>query len=357
MPSTNFAKLLFTLEIIVTVCYYYTYRKVIALETVILQPTDVEIMRCASLLKAGELVAFPTETVYALGASATNPTAVEKIFDVKKRPKDKPLIVAVAKKSDIPAIVKSIPQKAQILIDKFMPGALTLVFDRASVIPDIVTAGTETVAVRIPDNKIAKKLIELAHTPIVVPSANTADKPSPTLASHVKDDLDGKIGFIIDGGQSKIGIESTIVDTRTEPPVILRAGGVTIEQIEKAIGHVVSKREEVKAPGAYVPTAEVRFSAYYDGMAQNIRERYDELDGKGQKTLIICLDGNKREYGTRNIVTVGKNFNEYAHNLFAALRGADAEHYDVVLAEGVDPAGIGESLISRLIKLSGGMII
>lgn len=326
------------------------------MQTEILRPTDLNIMRCASKLKAGELVAFPTETVYALGAIATDAQAVKKVFDVKKRPLDKPLIVAVSKKSDIQKVVKSIPKKAQILIDRFMPGALTLVFDRADIIPDEVTAGSSSVAVRIPDNDVAIKLIELAGAPVVVPSANTTDKASPTLAAHVKDDLDGKIEYILDGGASKIGIESTIVDVRTQPPTVLRAGGVTIEQLKQAIGKVKAVREDARLSG-YMPNAEVLFSAYYDGMTDNICKRYDELTAKQKTVAILCLDGNRSAYGERNVFTVGDSYEAYAHNLFAVLRKADGEHYDAVIAEGVNPVGIGESLIARLIKLSGGLII
>lgn len=326
------------------------------MKTEILSSTDINIMRCASKLKAGELVAFPTETVYALGAIATDAQAVKKVFEVKNRPTDKALIVAVSKKSDIQKVVKSIPQKAQILIDKFMPGALTLVLDRADIIPDEVTAGSDSVAVRIPDNIIAKKLIELAGAPVVVPSANTADKASPTLAQHVKDDLDGKIEYVLDGGESKIGIESTIVDMRTDPPIVLRAGGVTVEQLKQAIGEVKTQRGDARLSG-YMPNAEVLFSAYYDGMAENICKRYDELTAQQKSVAILCLDGNRSSYGDRNIYTVGDSYEAYAHNLFAVLRKADGEHYDAVIAEGVNPVGLGESLIARLIKLSGGMII
>ncbi|MDE6201587.1 MAG: threonylcarbamoyl-AMP synthase [Clostridiales bacterium] len=326
------------------------------MNTEILSSTDLNIMRCASRLKAGELVAFPTETVYALGAIATDAQAVKKVYEVKSRPTDKPLIVAVAKKSDIQKVVKSIPKKAQILIDRFMPGALTLVLDRADVIPDEVTVGSESVAVRIPDNAVAKKLIELAGAPVVVPSANTADKASPTLAAHVKDDLDGKIEYILDGGASEIGIESTIVDARTEPPTVLRVGGVTVEQLKQAIGEVKTLRQDARLSG-YMPNAEVLFSAYYDGMTENICKRYDEITAQQKTAVIICLDGNRDCYGDRNVYTVGDSYEAYAHNLFAVLRKADGEHYDAVIAEGVNPEGLGESLIARLIKLSGGMII
>lgn len=326
-------------------------------QTMILQPTAENIALCANALRAGELVAFPTETVYALGAAATDENAVAKVFDVKGRPRDKGLIVAVSDKSRIRDVVKEIPKKARALIDEFMPGALTLVMEKADCIPSVTTAGGSSVAVRIPDNPVALKLIELAGCPVVVPSANTSDKASPTLASHVKDDLDGRIRYILDGGASEIGIESTIVDVRTEPPTVLREGGVTASRIEKLIGAVAFKREPAKLSGGYTPNAEVLFAAYFDGMAQSIMSRYDELARRGTQAVIFCLDGNADKYGARRIYKLGKDYREYAHNLFAALRRADAERYETVIAEGVDPEGIGEALIARLIKLSGGMII
>lgn len=326
------------------------------MQTKILQPNTENISFCASLLAAGELVAFPTETVYALGALATDPNAVRRVFEVKGRPLDRALIVAVSDKSEIRSIVKSVPNKAEKLINAFMPGALTLLFDRAECIPDAVTAGGESVAVRIPDNKIAIELIKKCGGPVVVPSANTSEMPSPTLAEHVCYDLNGKIGYVLDGGASEIGIESTIVDARCEPPVILRVGGVTKEQIECVVGPVTLARERAKTD-AFKPTAEVLFSAFYPGMESNICTRYDELMEQGRSVVIVCLDGNREKYGSRNTYTVGADYKQYAHNLFATLRKADAEHYEVVIAEGVDTAGLGLSLVERLIKLSGGMII
>ena len=324
--------------------------------TKVLPATDDNIAEGARALRDGKLVAFPTETVYALGAVATNADAVAAVFDVKNRPHDRPLIVAVADKADISSVVKSVPEKAQKLIDALMPGALTLLFDRAECIPDVVTSGGVSVAVRIPDNKTALRLIELAGAPVVVPSANTSEKPSPTLAEHVRADLDGKIEYILDGGQSEIGIESTIIDVRTEPPAILRVGGVTKERIESVIGPVRLARERSKT-GAFIPTAEVMFSAFYPNMEQTVCKKYDELTKLGRSAVILCLDGNKDKYGDRKIFTVGADYREYAHNLFAALRRADNEHYDTVIAEGVDASGLGLSLVERLIKLSGGMII
>ncbi|MCH5161153.1 MAG: threonylcarbamoyl-AMP synthase [Clostridiales bacterium] len=326
--------------------------------TQILQPTEANILRCAATLKLGGLVAFPTETVYALGCVATSADAVKKVFAVKDRPTDRALIVAVAKKSDIASVAAEINDKAQILIDKFMPGALTVLLDRAPCIPDEVTAGTNSVAVRIPDNAIARRLIELTGKPVVVPSANTSDKSAPTLAAHVQDDLDGKIELILDGGESAIGIESTIVDTRTVPPTIVRAGAVTVEQITEAIGEVQFKSARPASHNQkYIPRSEVLFSAYYAGMRDNVASRYDRLTDEGRKAVILCLDDGKAFYGARNTIAVGKTYEDYAHSLFATLRRADDENYDVVIAEGVRPDGIGKTLIARLIKIANGNII
>lgn len=324
--------------------------------TRILKPTQANILYAAAKLKAGGLVAFPTETVYALGAVASNPDAVKRVYEVKGRSFDKPLIVAVAKKEDIYKVAKNVPEKAKALIERFMPGALTLVLEKADCIPDIVTAGGSSVAVRIPDNAVAQKIIELAGGAVVVPSANTSDKPSPTLAVHVKDDLDGKIDPILDGGASAIGIESTVIDVGTSPPTVLRVGGVSAESIREAIGDIIIKSES-ESPKLYAPTADVLFSAFYVGMDSTIRNKYDELEGEGKAPVIICLDGQRELYGDRHVYTVGVDYKDYAHNLFAALRRADAESFEVVIASGVEPVGIGASLIAKLCKLSKGQII
>lgn len=333
------------------------YDKAKEMTTQILQPTTENLIKCADKLKAGGLVAFPTETVYALGAVATDASAVEKVYAVKSRPRSKPLIVAVSDIAEIDAVAINVPDKARVLMKKFMPGALTLLLDRAKCIPDVVTAGADTVAVRIPDNEIALGLLKMVGKPIVVPSANTSDKPSPTLAEHVMTDLDGKIDYILDGGASEIGIESTIIDTRVDPPVILRGGGVSADRIRAEIGEVEFKREKPEHASGYSPDAEVLFSAYYDGMTSNICARYDALVARGHKTVIICLSGNRDGYGNRNVFVAGNSYEEYAHNLFALLRRADKEHFDTVIAEGVRSEGIGASIINRLVKASGGLII
>ncbi len=322
--------------------------------TKILQPTDANIMRCAAQIRVGKLVAFPTDTVYALGADATNAAAVKRLFEVKGRERNKPLIVAVANRSEISKVAKTVPDKAKKLIDAFMPGALTVILDKADIIPAEVTAGGDSVAVRIPDEPIALKLIALAKRPVVVPSANISGKPSPTLAEHVRADFDGKLEFILDGGQSKLGIESTVVDVRGDIPVILREGGVPREEIERVIGR--TEVATVKS-SSYSPRATVYFSAYYNAMSLAICDKYAELVRGGQKPVVLCLDKNADKYGKLRKFKMGKNYDDYARELFAALRRADDEGYDAVIAEGVPVGGICSALITKLVKISEGRII
>ena len=192
----------------------------------------------AGILKKGGTVAFPTETVYGLGANALNEKAVEKIFKAKGRPADNPLIVHVSDISEVDNLVKNIPDTAYALMEEFWPGPLTVIMEKASQVPDIVTAGLDTVAIRVPSNKIALELIRMSDVPVAAPSANTSSRPSPTKASHVIDDLFGRVDVIIDGGSTEVGIESTVIDMTSEIPVILRPGGVTYEQLVTVIENV-----------------------------------------------------------------------------------------------------------------------
>lgn len=327
------------------------------MKTEILKPTEANITRCAQIIREGGLVAYPTETVYGLGADIFNEGAVKAVYEAKRRPTNKPLIVCVSDIAMLERVVKSVPTKARALIKAFMPGALTLVLDKADDVPCAVTCGDKSIAVRIPDNAVALELIRRAKTPICAPSANTTAKPSPTLASHVKDDLDGKIQAILDGGQSKIGIESTIVDVRGEPK-ILRNGGISKAAIVEVIGEVFSERKDSDYTArSYSPRADVMFSAYYDEMHKSICDKYDALLAIGKNPVILCITARKGFYGKRHCYYMGETYDDYAHNLFAMLRRADDESYDTVIAEGVAPEGIGESLINRLIKSSGGQII
>lgn len=333
------------------------------METKILTASKENLQHCAELLKKGEIVAFPTETVYGLGANALSEDAVKKIYEAKGRPGDNPLIVHVATMRQITEIAQTVPRVALTLAAKFMPGPLTLVFKKKSVIPDVVTGGLDTVAVRMPKHPVALSLIRAAGVPICAPSANLSTRPSPTTARHVYNDLNGKIPCILDGGSCEIGIESTVLDVSGDKVRLLRAGGLPLEKIREIISEVeiVKDSKVALCPGMkykhYAPKAEVLFSAYYDDMQSTICQWYDKLTERGSKPVILCLNANAQKYADRDIIKVGDNYEDYAHNLFADLRMADDKGYSAIIAEGVPDSGIGSSLINRLIKSSGGQII
>lgn len=335
----------------------------LSMETKVYMPTPTNIRHCAALLKRGDIVAFPTETVYGLGADARNETAVRKIYEAKGRPADNPLIVHVADAAQIKEIAADIPAVAVKLTESFSPGPLTVVYRKKSIIPDIVTGGLQTVGIRIPAHPVALDLLRDAGVPVCAPSANLSTKPSPTTAKHVMEDMDGRIPAVLDGGACRVGIESTVIDVTTDPPRILRKGGIPVEEIVRVIGNVGVVRSDSTAlcPGMkykhYAPKAEVLFSAYYDDMHSTICEYYDKLKTSGKNPVILALAPRAKLYGSRAVMTVGADYRAYAHNLFADLRLADEKGYTVVIAEGVEPKGIGESLINRLIKSSGGQII
>jgi len=201
-------------------------------------PQDRDLQPAADLLRKGQVVAFPTETVYGLGANALDPEAVQAIFTAKGRPADNPLIIHIADRADLPRLVSQITRPAEVLIERFMPGPLTLVLPRSPIVPDIVTAGLDTVAVRIPVHPVARRLIELAGVPVAAPSANRSGRPSPTTAAHVLEDMEGIIPLIVDGGACDFGLESTVVDVTGVVPVILRPGAVSAEEIMAVVGPV-----------------------------------------------------------------------------------------------------------------------
>ena len=194
---------------------------------------DADLAEAARILGRGGLVAFPTETVYGLGANALDEQAAAKIYEAKGRPSDNPLIAHIAKRSDLEVLVKEIPEAAKKLMDAYWPGPLTMIFYKSSLVPYTTTGGLDTVAVRMPDDAIARRLIELAGVPVAAPSANTSGRPSPTAADHVLQDMDGRIEMIVDGGPVGIGVESTIVDVTEETPVLLRPGAITMEMLQE----------------------------------------------------------------------------------------------------------------------------
>lgn len=305
-----------------------------------------EFLDCAAeLIKRGEIVAFPTETVYGLGADALNQSAVAKIFVAKNRPANNPLIVHIAKISDLKKLVKGITPLAKVLIKKFWPGPLTLVFKKKAVVPDIVTGGLDSVAVRMPANKIALEFIKRAG-PIAAPSANISGSPSPTTANHVFGDMNGRIPMILDGGSTKIGIESTVLDLTSNPPQILRPGKVTFEQLKTVIPDLLIAKvipgKEVRSPGMlykhYSPKAKVILAN-----KENIKELVSFY--KNKKVAIIA----KQKHGIKEAFLYKTN-KELAKNLFEKFRDFDEKKVDVIIVEAVKETGLGLGIMNRLKK-------
>ncbi len=300
------------------------------------KPEIEKIKLAAELIKTGELVAFPTETVYGLGANALDKNAVKKIFIAKGRPQDNPLIVHISNIKQITELVRTIPPKAEKLIRKFWPGPLTIILKKSKIVPNIVTAGLNSVAIRMPKNKIALKIIKESGCPIAAPSANSSGKPSPTSAKHVYEDLDTKIPLIIDGGETEIGIESTVIDLTTKIPRILRPGKITEEEIQKIIK--ITKKshrcKKTKSPGMkykhYSPEAKIIVVNKKISL-KKIKEQY-EKDGK----VKIILE----KEGTKNT----------AKNLFKEFRKADKEKVKTIIIRGLKKEGLGTAIMNRLEK-------
>jgi L-threonylcarbamoyladenylate synthase len=324
----------------------------------------------ANLIRKGEIVAFPTETVYGLGADATNVMAVAKVFAAKGRPASDPLIVHIASTSMLEKIVEEIPDTARLLADAFWPGPLTLVLARRAGIPDLVTAGLPTVAVRMPRNEVALALITEARVPIAAPSANSFGHPSPTCAEHVLEDLVGKIALVLDGGPTQVGIESTVLDLTSSPPAILRPGGVSKESLEGILGVVsVSSESEAdvfKSPGQmkqhYAPRAKVLL---FNGMCRErvivaMREKIKELK-KGSKIGVMVPEEELSYFTNDDVVAVGLGssvtMEAVASNLFAAMRALDKKGVDYIFAIAPRKDGIGLAVFDRLFKAAGSQLI
>ncbi|MBE5790851.1 MAG: threonylcarbamoyl-AMP synthase [Clostridiales bacterium] len=323
-------------------------------------PCAASFEEAAQLINMGEVVGFPTETVYGLGADATNEEAVKKIFRAKGRPGDNPLIVHIASLSDIHNVIYGeMPEWAQKLAEAYWPGPLTMIFDKGENIPSAVTAGLDSVAVRIPGNTDAQALIRAARKPIAAPSANLSGRPSPTTAKHVFEDMNGRIPLIIDGGESDVGLESTVLDVRTLPVKVLRPGGVTPKMIADVVGEVevagsvmrpLKEGETVLSPGMkykhYAPEGSlVIVKGAAEKVAHAIIDMYDATEGE---KCILALEGNLSLYEGRNVFSLGKNPEEMAHRLFDALREMDARGINAIFSEAVDAEGIGLAVMNRL---------
>lgn len=328
----------------------------------------------ARVIREGGLVAFPTETVYGLGANALDPQAVRKIFAAKGRPGDNPLIVHIAREEELDRLVIRVPARARPLVAKFWPGPLTLILPKQGHIPAETTAGLPTVAVRMPAHPVALALIDMAGVPIAAPSANLSGRPSPTTAQHVLADLAGRVDLIIDAGRTAVGLESTVVDVTVEPPVLLRPGGITREELEEylpdlrvdsGVGGFPPKEDfRPRSPGMkythYAPEAQV---VVVEGSVLAVQEKIRALTRsyreQGLRVGILATRETAAAYGDGEVLIVGGREEpaSVAANLFACFRRFDALGVDIILAEGFEAVGLGLAIMNRLRKAAGYQII
>ncbi len=331
------------------------------MHTELCQADEASIRRAAALLRAGELVAFPTETVYGLGADALNGEAAARIFAAKGRPADNPLIAHIAGESGLAGLIAGEPCAcARKLMRAFWPGPMTLIFPKSPRVPREVTAGLDTVAVRMPSHPVARALIRAAQTPIAAPSANRSGRPSPTTAAHVLEDMEGRIPLILDGGPCEVGLESTVVDVTGARPRILRPGGVTLEMLEGVVGdvdvdegvlHQLQAGSQARSPGMkykhYAPKGEVTIVTG-PRAAQEIARLYDAADGRA-----AILAFSQADYGARRVYRLKNAPGE----LFAALRQLDEDGMETIYAEDVPTTGVGLAVMNRLMRAAAFRVV
>ncbi|KIL44000.1 tRNA threonylcarbamoyladenosine biosynthesis protein [Jeotgalibacillus alimentarius] len=322
-----------------------------------------QISEAADCLRNGHVVAFPTETVYGLGADATSDQAVQGIFDAKGRPSDNPLIVHISDTDELSGLVAEVSSTASKLMETFWPGPLTIIFNKKSgVFSDLVTAGLETIGIRMPDHPVALELIRRSGKPLAAPSANTSGKPSPTAAAHVAGDLSGRIAGIVDGGETGVGLESTVIDCTVTPPMILRPGGVSAEDIAACIGEVTtdpSLKKEQSAPRSpgmkythYAPTAPLYL---LEGETEWIQKTVHRLQQEGKKVGLLASRELAAEVNADVISVCGSRNNPAAtaRSLYHAIRSFNETDVDIILAESFDENGIGTAIMNRLEKAAG----
>lgn len=340
------------------------------MDTVIIRDINDESMACAGkIIRDGGIVAFPTETVYGLGASAYNDDAVKKIYKAKGRPSDNPLIVHLADVSEISKAAREVPESAQKLFDKFAPGPFTVILKKQPGISDTVTAGLDTVGVRIPQDLTARAFIKAAGVPIAAPSANISGKPSPTCAEHVLNDMTGRADAIICGGRAKVGVESTIIDCTGEVPVILRPGGITLEDVIAVCGsgrldkHVLSSvaaDEQPKCPGMkykhYAPDADVTVvEGGIKSTEKEILRLVKEHKDMGEKVGVLTM--SSIDFGADLQLSSGKDNRDFARCLFGALREFDERKIDTAFVQFCIGDSYGLAVKNRLYKSAGNKII
>lgn len=329
--------------------------------------------KAGETLRAGGLVAFPTETVYGLGGDALNPKSSRRIYAAKGRPSDNPLIVHICRWEDIYSIVAQVPEEAQKLAEAFWPGPLTMIFKKSDKVPCETTGGLDTVAVRMPSDEVARKLIEYGGGYVAAPSANLSGKPSPTEAKYVIEDMMGRIDVIVDGGEGEIGLESTIVDMTVIPPQVLRPGYITEEMLSAALGSKVARDETIlrddsgqapKAPGMkyrhYAPKGDLTIvEGVQERVTAYINEKSKTAMAKGEKVGIIATEEQAGHYYADIIKNVGSRQDEkaVARNLYKVLREFDDENVTVIFSEGFDMQGFGQAIMNRLLKAAGHKVV
>lgn len=335
---------------------------------------DTDVMEQAGkLIAEGELVAFPTETVYGLGGDALDPDASRRIYAAKGRPSDNPLIVHIADFDDMKRVAREVPEQAKKLADAFWPGPLTMIVWKSDAVPEATTGGMQTVAVRMPNHPVALELIRRSGCLIAAPSANTSGRPSPTEAQHVAEDLSGKIAMILDGGPVGIGIESTIIDLTEEKPMILRPGYITPEMLSEVLQEEVvidpgiiaaDDTRKPKAPGMkykhYAPKAEM---IIVDGAQDAVIHKINELTAvkraEGKKVAVIATDETKDRYDAQVILSMGKRADEdaIAQHLYKILRECDELDVGEIYSECFQTPRIGQAIMNRLLKAAGHTVI
>jgi len=320
------------------------------------------IRRASEIIQNRGLVAFPTETVYGLGANALDPKAVTKVFEAKKRPFDDPIILHISTVEDLYKLVEDVPPEAIRIINRFWPGPLTMILKKTDLVPDIVTTGFNTVAIRMPSNPVARELIKACGVPIAAPSANLFGRPSPTKAHHVLEDLSGRIDCIIDGGDTEIGVESTVIEFTSGPVKVLRPGGIDIEDINLIVRGIemVSESEDIKKspgwyPQHYSPQANVTIVNNSVNQVEDVLEKAKSFVSKGDRVGIMAKQEHENHYKNFVCKIIGpeKDLRTCAARLFSLLREFDQEKVDIIIAEGISEEGIGLAVMNRLRKAAG----
>ncbi|WP_080843831.1 L-threonylcarbamoyladenylate synthase [Cytobacillus gottheilii] len=326
-----------------------------------------QITQAADLLLNNEVVAFPTETVYGLGANAYSDQAVAKIFEAKGRPADNPLIIHIADEAMISDFVEEIPENAKKLMKAYWPGPLTILLKmKQGVLSEMATPGLSTVGVRMPDHPVALALLQKTKLPIAAPSANSSGRPSPTAAEHVWDDLQGKIAGIVDGGTTGVGLESTVLDCTEDVPVILRPGGITAQQIQEVIGEIAvdpaltDVEQQPKSPGMkyrhYAPDATL---VLVDGDRSEIQRLILDKQKEGLKVGVLTTSENASFYQADKVIACGSrdNLNSVAGSLYETLRNFNNAELDLIFSEMFPDEGVGQAIMNRLIKAAGYRVI